>query len=93
MRVFLQYILPLAFPMALYLLWKLSKMKRTPADEREAVDWKNEPWLKLFAAGIVLTALSLVTFNALDGEKPGGVYQSPVLKDGKVVPGHVIRDE
>ena len=91
MRLFLQYILPLAFPTALYLGWQLYLKHR--ADEGHAISFAEWPWLKLTGAGIILMVIGLLTFNQMDGEKPGGTYHPPVFKDGKIVPGHVTRDE
>jgi len=91
MRFFLQYILPLAFPTALYLGWMLYCKHR--AEEGHAIDLSKGPWLKLFGAGVILMGLGLVIFNAMDGEEPGGTYHSPVFKDGKIIPGHITRDE
>ncbi|SCA58212.1 conserved hypothetical protein [Candidatus Terasakiella magnetica] len=90
-KILLQYIFPLAFPTALYLLWALYH-KKTKSEEHH-IDLTKGPWLKLLAAGLALVAVGLVTFNQYDGEKPGGVYQPPVYKDGKIVPGHVIHNE
>ena len=91
MRIFLQYILPLAFPAALYLIWGLYH-KRTRGEE-STVDFTKGPWLRLAFAGLVLVGIGLVVMNQVEGEAPGGVYQPPVLKDGKVVPSQIIRDE
>ncbi len=91
MRIFLQYILPLAFPAALYMVWGLYHKRK--AGEDSTVDFTKGPWIKLFCAGIALTLVGLVIMNQVESEAPGGVYQPPVLKDGKIVPGHVIRED
>lgn len=90
MRFFLQYILPMAFPTAVYLLWSVYCARR--AEEGHAIDLSRGPWLRLFMAGVVLMGVGLVTFNQMDGVEPGGVYHPPAFIDGKVVPGHVIRE-
>jgi hypothetical protein len=92
MRIFLQYILPLAFPSALYLVWALYHKKKAGEDGRH-IDLTKGPWVRLIGAGVVLLAIALVAFNQMDGDEPGGVYQPPVFKDGQVIPGHIIRDE
>lgn len=91
MKIFLQYILPLAFPASMYLLWGLYHQKKH--GEESHVDLSKGPWVYLVGAGVALMTVMLVVMNAMDGEAPGGVYQSPQFKDGKVIPGHVIRDE
>ncbi len=89
-RFLLQYIFPLAFPAALYLIYALYHQKN---NDDEPFDITKGPWLWLLGAGVALMTIALVVFNQMDGEKPGGVYQPPAYKDGKVVPGHVIYDE
>lgn len=89
MRIFLQYLLPMAFPTAMYLLWSLYRKHRS--DEGHEIDLSKGPWLWLFVAGVILMGAGLVTFNQMDGVEPGGVYQPPAYIDGKIVPGHVIR--
>lgn len=91
MRFFLQYILPLAFPAALYFAWQLYYKHRV--EEGHEIDLSKTPWLKLLGAGIILMGIGLATFNQIDGVAPGGTYHPPVFKDGKVIHGHVTRDE
>jgi len=91
MKILLQYILPLAFPAALYLVWGLYH-KRTKGEE-STVDFTKGPWPSLLFAGVVLVGIGLVIMNQIEGEEPGGVYQPPTLQDGKVIPGKIIRDE
>lgn len=91
MRFFLQYILPLAFPTALYLIWALYRKKT--ADEPHHIDLTKGPWLRLIAMGVALMTAGLVIFNQMDGGDPDGVYQPPVYKDGKIIPGHVKEKE
>ncbi len=91
MKLFLQYILPLAFPAALYFAWKLFGKHR--AEDGHEIDLTEGPWIKLFGAGVILMTVGLLVFNQMDGEKPGGKYHSPVFKDGKIIPGHVTRDD
>ena len=91
MRFLLQYILPLAFPAALYLIWGLYH-KRTKGEE-STVDFTKGPWLSLLFSGVILVGIGLIIMNQIESQDVGGVYQPPELKDGKIVPGHIVRDE
>jgi len=91
MRFIMQYIVPLAFPAAVYYAWKLLHKHR--AEDGHEIDLSKGPWLWLFGAGVALMAIGLVTFNQMDGDKPGGTYHAPEFKDGEIIPGHVIHDD
>jgi hypothetical protein len=88
MRFILQYLLPMAFPTAMYFLWMLYSKHR--AEEGHEIDLSKGPWLGLFMAGVIIMGISLVIFNQMDGVEPGGIYQPPAYIDGKIIPGHVI---
>ena len=47
------------------------------------------PLIWLFIAGAVLVIVTLVAFGSTSGGKPGQHYVPPVMKDGKIVPGHI----
>jgi hypothetical protein len=49
----------------------------------------DAPLIWLFIAGAVLMLVTLVTFGSMSGGKPGQTYTPPVLKDGRIEPGHV----
>jgi hypothetical protein len=91
LRIILQYILPLAFPLALYLVWALyHKKKNADSDHLHVSNW---PWLKLSLAGVALMVVTLVAVYIFSGFEPGGTYHPPVYKDGQVIPGHVTHDD
>jgi hypothetical protein len=46
------------------------------------------PLLYLFAAGLFLMVATLVFFSSNSGGRTGQSYTPPVLKDGRVEPGH-----
>jgi uncharacterized membrane protein len=82
-RVILEYILPVLVPFAAYFGWmRLAGRKK---------GWREAPWFWLIAISIALLVASLVYVAFSAGEKPNGVYHPPVLKDGKIVPGHIER--
>lgn len=49
----------------------------------------DAPILWLFVAGIAVVLVTLATFGSISGGKPGQVYVPPVLKDGRIEPGHL----
>ncbi|NVJ92034.1 MAG: hypothetical protein HWE34_10275 [Methylocystaceae bacterium] len=91
MRFILQYILPLAFPTALYLLWALYHKRK--ADSGVHIDLSKGPWIWLALAGVLLTGMGLAIYNFTTGEEPGGVYQAPHMENGEIVPGRVIHND
>jgi Family of unknown function (DUF6111) len=49
----------------------------------------DAPLVWLFVAGAILMLVTLVTFGSMSGGKPGQTYTPPILKDGRIEPGHV----
>jgi hypothetical protein len=49
----------------------------------------DAPLIWLFAAGAAVVVATLLTFGSLSGGQPGQTYTPPVLKDGRIVPGHI----
>ena len=47
------------------------------------------PLVWLFIAGAVLVIVTLVAFGSTSGGKPGQHYEPAVMKDGRIVPGHI----
>jgi hypothetical protein len=47
------------------------------------------PYIWLFFAGTALVLLILVAFGSTSGGKPGQHYTPPVMKDGRIQPGHI----
>ncbi len=50
------------------------------------------PWTLLFVAGLGLVIASFVLLALTEGETTKGVYVSPHLVNGKIVPGHVEQE-
>ena len=84
MRIFLQYVLPIIAPAALYLLWLImhGKGRKIPAFE-------DGPWFWLIVAGFLLAAASVITYGVTSGHDPGADYVPPRYEDGKVIPAEV----
>ena len=84
LRVFLQFVLPLIFPTAIYLVWAWFDQRRK-IDQSEA--GRETPWIWLISIGFALSVISLVTWGIIEGDKPGTTYTAPRFEGGKVVPG------
>lgn len=84
MRIFLQYILPLIAPFAVYLAWYAFSNR---GGGKKVPHWEEGPWFWLFVTGSVLVLIGMGIVALIGGGEPGAVYHPPVMKDGKVVPG------
>tara|TARA_R110000787_G_scaffold274979_1_gene383201 strand:- start:44688 stop:44981 length:294 start_codon:yes stop_codon:yes gene_type:complete len=92
-RLLLTYILPLIFPLLVYLAWNAyarSKAKRSggvpPSLERGPIFWA-------IVAGFILLVTSLLTLAVLGGDSPdSGQYVGPRYEDGKIIPPTFIPD-
>ena len=84
LKIFLQFILPLIFPTAIYLVWAWFEQRRKK-DQSEM--GRETPWIWLIAFGFALSVVSLVTWGIIEGDDPGTTYTVPRVEDGKVVPG------
>lgn len=91
-RVLLQYVIPLVLPTTLYLIWWAAFGRRRTAVSSAPSRLTEGPWFWLAIAGFVLMAAGLIYTALSTGEPPGARYMAPFLKDGRVVPGHFVRD-
>jgi Family of unknown function (DUF6111) len=84
LRILLEYLLPLLLPFAVYLLYVALARGYAPG-------WLDTaPWPYLAAAGLALTAASLLTWSLMSGVPPDRVYIPPHLEDGRVVPSTTV---
>ena len=82
LRVFIEIILPLTLPTALYFLW-------IAAFPRDGAAARTLPWVWLAGAGARLLAIVLVFMVVDFGTPPHGVYVPPAWRQGRIVPGHI----
>lgn len=86
MRFLLNYVLPLLVPFLVYFSVVAFSKGRSQA-------WlEKTPWIPLLGIGIVLLAVSLVTWNLVAGSPPDERYIPPRFEDGRVVPGRTVAD-
>ena len=83
-RIFLNYILPLALPTAIYVVYLM--MARDDAKALET-RLRAAPWFWLIVAGFMLMVAGLITLGIIEGNDPNTTYQPPRFEDGRVVPG------
>ncbi|MEL0107377.1 MAG: hypothetical protein VW802_10565 [Rhodospirillaceae bacterium] len=84
LRVFLQFVLPMIFPTALWLVWVWFEKKRSNDPEKVG---RDTPWVWLIPIGFALSIISLITWGVVQGDKSGKTYTAPRLENGKIVPG------
>ena len=95
-RTVIENILLFLLPTLLYVAWVLfQRSKEETGEEAASVRsvtaglLDDAPLLWLFAGGAFLVIVTLAAFGTSSGGKPGQHYQPPVLKDGKIEPGHI----
>lgn len=84
MRIFLHIILPLITPILIYIIWAKIEAKRSG---KGLPNWEDGHWFWVLMIGFLFTAISLIYLTTL-GDSITGLYQSPVIENGKIVPGH-----
>jgi len=87
-RVFLEYLMPVLLPTALYALWLIWQRRRAATAGTAVPAWQEGPWFWLIVAGFALAFLAVLATVLLSGHRPGETYVPPMIKNGKVVPGH-----
>lgn len=87
LRFLLQYLLPLVLP---FLIW----FGYVALSQGRSMDWLDRtPWVPLAIAGVVLLAISLVTWSLMTGAPREAIYVPPRFEDGQLVPGHTIEPD
>jgi hypothetical protein len=85
-RVFFMYIIPIVLPSILFFCWAAFIRK-------DAVLARTGPWFGLIIAGLCLMSLGLAITAITGGATPGGQYQAPYVKDGKIIPGQMMPND
>ncbi len=95
-RIFIMFIVPLVLPTVGWIIWRVFLAKPTLGPDGTPLDPLDEalPWGWLAPAGVVALVVVLGSLAFYGGARPGDVYVSPRLVDGKVVPGqHLAPDK
>ena len=86
-RILLEYMLPLLLPTAAYVTWVWYFRKRAEELGGEAPEVTRGGLFWSLVIGLVLVIIGLITLAVTEGVGPGtGAYQSPQLKDGRIIP-------
>lgn len=88
-RVVIENILLLLLPTLFYVAYIFLTVGSKGAKQKI----NDAPFVWLFVAGVVLAIAVLAIFGSTSGGRPGDAYQPPVFEGGKIVPGHIKRDE
>ena len=88
-RIILQTIIPLVLPTVLYFIYVTFLRRKDPNADIDM----PKPWFRLAAAGLGLVVISLGAIAVTTGDKPGERYVAPRQVDGRIIPGHIVRDE
>ena len=86
-RIVLENLLLFFLPTLAYVAYRLL-MSSTAGRKGPGID--DAPFFLLFAAGAAVVIASLAFFASHSGGRPGEAYAPPVMRDGKIVPGHKI---
>jgi Family of unknown function (DUF6111) len=87
-RLLLQYVLPLLLPFLVYAVYVVLAQGRLP-------DWlglDERHWVMLGGAGVLLLAISLITWSLTSGSPPDETYVPPRFEDGRIVPGRTVAE-
>jgi len=87
-RIFLTYVLPLLLPSAIYITWVWYARRQHDHESDDPIPGlRRGPLFWNILAGLALMMAGLVAIALTSGVAPdSGEYQSPKLKDGKIVP-------
>ena len=88
-RLVFQVLLRLLLPLGAYMLWSTFSRRRQGLSGLPG--WEEGNWFWAALAGFVLAG-GMLGFLASSGDAPGGIYISPHVVDGKVVPGRFVSD-
>lgn len=87
-RIFIEYLLPIILPTALYAIWLAWQRRRAIAMGAARVPaWEEGPWFWCILAGVALSLVVFVVTALFWGHPPGAKYQPPQVINGRVVPG------
>ena len=84
-QIIFTYVLPLAMPTAIYLIWMWFLRHRSKSSGNEVPEIKSTSVFVSILLGVTLMFAGLIYVAATSGSPPGeGLYESPRLEDGKI---------
>jgi Family of unknown function (DUF6111) len=85
-RIVAENVLLFLLPTIVYVAYVYMTREEKPGAARVLDD---APLMWLFLAGALVVVATLLTFGSVSGGKPGQAYVPPILKDGRIEPGHL----
>lgn len=85
-RIVVENILLFLLPTIIYVAYVYMTSDEKPG---AATVLDDAPIIWLFTAGVAVVLITLIAFGTTSGGKPGQVYTPPILKDGRIEPGHI----
>jgi hypothetical protein len=85
-RVVIENILLFLLPTALYLAYMML-VRKADGSPQQVLD--EAPLVWLFVGGLGVIAATFLIYGSMKDGTPGQVYEPPVFKDGKIIPGRV----
>ncbi len=86
-RILLNYLLPLALPLAFYLIYMWWQRRRAEKHDKETPVVEHSHVFISVLIGFILMAVSLTWIAVVSGVAPGeGTYHPPLYQDGKIIP-------
>ena len=86
-RIVAENLLLFLLPSLAYIGYRMLLGRKSPAGGGV---FDDAPIIWLFVAGAMMVVVSLVFFASTSGGRPGEAYVPPVLRDGRIVPGHTL---
>ncbi|QEX21007.1 hypothetical protein FRZ61_09270 [Hypericibacter adhaerens] len=88
MRRFLEILIPLLLPTAIYFVYvAIARRQARAAGASPTVGLRDMPWTWLAGAGVALLAVTLAASAFFGGAPPGSHYEPPSLEDGQIKQG------
>ena len=86
-RIVAENLLLFLLPSLAYIGYRMLLGRKSPAGGGV---FDDAPIIWLFVAGAMMVVVSLVFSASTSGGRPGEAYVPPVLRDGRIVPGHTL---
>jgi hypothetical protein len=85
-RLVLLYVLPLIFPMVVFVMWVLLSSQRKGETRTVEQRLQGGPWTALLVGGLLLAFAGMFYVALNDGPDDGSPYRSSRIEDGRAFP-------
>lgn len=87
-RIVIENVLLFIAPTALYIAYVYLVRKNGPDGQANKDLLADAPVVALCASGAAVVLVVMLVFGSMKGGTPSEGYEPPIVKDGKIVPGH-----